>query len=166
MVEFMPRFVLVKLLEHLKSPAVFPATQWPLHLTLVPDFSIDWEPARLHAELGRALAGVRSLVVTASSEALFGPARNVRVTLIGKTPELSSLHEHAVGALVAGGAVFDSPGYVGDGYRPHVTIWGTRHLAEGDTVAIDEVSIVDLAANGDAKSRALLSTIRLGRKFP
>lgn len=39
----MQKYVLVKLLEKIEEGAEFLARDWPLHVTLVANFSVEWE---------------------------------------------------------------------------------------------------------------------------
>ena len=77
------------------------------------------------------------------------------------TPELMNLHKQIIKTLRDAGAIFDEPQFNEDGYRAHATVQKAHRLNEGDSVLIDEVTIVDMFPNQDITRRKILKTIKL-----
>ncbi|WP_157181099.1 2'-5' RNA ligase family protein [Actinopolymorpha alba] len=148
------------MLEELRDGDEFLGTHWPLHLTLVPNFSIELAQDRLRDLLQRALVRQESISVTAAGDDLFGPRRTVQVTLLQARQELLLLHTSIVAALFDAGAIFDNPEYVNAGYRPHVTVCPWRRLRSGDEVVVDSLAIVDMEPAEDSSRRKVLSTLK------
>ena len=155
------RYALVKLLEDLRDSDEFPAISWPLHLTIVPNFSIGWDEATLRERVHGVLAGHSPVDVAAGHDGLFGPQRTVPVTVLEPTPGLMSLHNGIVELLTNAGADFRRPEYVQRGYRPHVTVTPERRLHPGDRIVVDAISLVDLQPRGNSQLRRVLGTISL-----
>jgi 2'-5' RNA ligase len=115
---------------------VFPASNWPLHLTLVPPFDIDLAPDAVAALFPKSAP----ITVTAAEEALFGARRTVPVTLIQPTKQLSELHAALVDTLEAAGARIPDQKHIRGGYRPHATSQRSARLRAGDSVAVDSLA--------------------------
>ncbi len=155
------RYALVKFLENLRDSDEFPALSWPLHLTIVPNFSIGWDDVTLREKVHGVLAGHDPVDVGAGHDDLFGPQRTVPVTVLEPTPGLMSLHNRIFELLTNAGADFCRPEYVQRGYRPHVTITPQRRLGPGDRIVVDAISLVDLQPRGNSQLRRVLGTISL-----
>src|SRR6266852_980706 len=140
----MQKYVLVSLLEKMDEGTEFPATNWPLHVTLASNFVVDWERTNLLEKLSALLAGRKPIVTTAGDDEHFGPQKQVHVTLLEMSDELKSLHNDIIALLKSVGAVFDEPQYLEDGYRAHATVQRHVRLHKGDTVHINALTIVDM----------------------
>lgn len=90
----MQKYVLVSLLEKLDEGTEFPATSWPLHVTLVSNFIVDWESTNLFEKLSALLANRQPFETTVGDDEYFGPQKQVHVALLNMNPELKSLHHH------------------------------------------------------------------------
>jgi hypothetical protein len=157
----MPKYVLVYLFEPLPNGAEFLSGHWPLHITLVANFSIEWTADKTIEEITKLLINQTIVKSKALAETLLGPNKDVPVTLLEVTPSLTSLHRYITNMLAAAGATFDSPEYNLDGYLPHATIQLENRLQLGDQVLLDKVTLVDMQANGDPKQRKVLETFKL-----
>lgn len=157
----MPTYVLVTFLEDVPAGAEFTASAWPLHLTLLPNFSIAWDGSTLGERLRPVLTGRRPITVVASHEEFFGPRETIPVAVVETTPELTSLHRELHDMLAAAGAAFEYPAYVADGYRPHVTAQAHRRLGPGEEARLDTVSVVGIAPHGVPGRLKLLGTYAL-----
>jgi hypothetical protein len=58
------------------------------------------------------------------------------------------------------GVVFDEPQYQEEGYRAHATMQANR-LHKGDSVVIDELTVVDMFPNDDINYRRTMRTFKL-----
>lgn len=156
----MQKYVFVKLLEKLDEGTVFPASHWPLHVTLVANFTVDWKTTDLHEKLSNVLAQQRPIQVTAGNDEYFGSEGKTRVTVLNMNDELKALHHVLVTVLKDANAVFDEQRYLEDGYRAHATVQRKIRLNEGDIVNIDELTVVDMFPGGDINQRKILQTIK------
>ncbi|SFH05099.1 hypothetical protein SAMN05421678_111111 [Actinopolymorpha cephalotaxi] len=117
----------------------------------------------LTAAIEGALSGVTVLAAPAEGEELFGPHKDIPVSVLAPTPGLLALHSRLLGVLTEAGACFEKAEYVGSGYRPHVTITPQRRLQRGEVVVVGSVSLVDLEPGEDTHQRGVLATIPLDR---
>ncbi len=158
----MQKYCLVKLLEPLKEGDEFTAINyWPLHTTLASNFIVDWESTDLFNKLASVLSDIKPVSVSAGDDEFFGGERKIQVTVMDMTPELMNLHKQIIKTLRDAGAIFDEPQFNEDGYRAHATVQKAHRLNEGDSVLIDEVTIVDMFPNQDITRRKILKTIKL-----
>lgn len=155
------RYVLVTFLEDFRDGDEFLALSWPLHLTIVPNFSIGWDEAAIQERIRAALVHQSPVAVRAGQEELFGPRKTVPVTVLEPVPDLMSMHNGLLELLTKAGASFDHPEHVQRGYRPHVTVTSRRRLHPGDRTTVDSISIVDLQPRGNTELRTVLYTVGL-----
>lgn len=157
----MQKYVIVKFLEQVDEGTEFPASSWPLHITLASNFVVDWENTDLFEKLSALLAKRKPVEATVGEDEYFGPQKQVHVTLLEMNEELTSLHNDIVALLKGCDAVFDEPQYLEKGYRAHATVQQHTRLHKGDAVRIDELTIVDMFPRGDISRRKVLRTIKL-----
>ena len=158
----MQKYCLVKLLEPLNEGDEFTAINyWPLHITLASNFVVEWETTDLFNKLSVVLSDIKPLSVIAGDDEFFGDERKIQVTVMNMTPELMTLHKQIIKTLKDAGAVFDEPQFNEDGFRAHATVQKAHRLNKGDSVLIDEVTIIDMLPNQDITRRKILKTIKL-----
>jgi hypothetical protein len=155
----MSKYVLVKFLESMPDGTEFPGNNWPLHLTIVGHFTVTWNEAELTRKLRELLSMQPMITVCAQHDELFGPQRDIPVTVLEPAPELISLHNKVVTLLKTGHSVFDNLEFIESGYRPHVSIQADDRLHEGDVVQIEAVSLVDMAPGGDTSRRRVAGSV-------
>jgi hypothetical protein len=154
----------------------FSLKDWPLHLTVAPTFviggghgdadsadadradadSVDADRANVLAAVTPILTERSQLIVQAGSDAGFGHSGKIPVTLIEPTAALSGLHHRLVEALLTVGAAFDDPQFIGDGYRPHVTLTRSARVSVGDTLTLRQAALVDMAPAGERRLRRVV----------
>jgi 2'-5' RNA ligase len=137
----MGRFAVVLPLEPLAARDVFPVSAWPLHVTVVEPFETRHDAAWVAELLAPVLHGRRPIEADAFDRAMFGPRRDVPVTLLRDPGPLAAMRVRLLGALrdadvdVARARV---------DYRPHVTDASTGTIAPGHAVRLPQVALVDL----------------------
>ncbi|VXB86530.1 conserved hypothetical protein [Arthrobacter sp. 9AX] len=168
----MRKLILVAFVEPVSEGAVFPRTDWPLHITLVrfdvgtpagadarPALSgsasdaVTEQVAALAAPHAEAALGAR---LTVGSDAGFGRNASVPVSLIEPQPDLQNLHGQLVGAVGSLGGKILTPAHTLSGYRPHVSHHGDKRLNPGNAVVLDRIALVDMAPDGDRTVRRVL----------
>jgi 2'-5' RNA ligase len=124
-------------------PGYVDRSQWPVHVTVAPNFSVDETSQRDVITLLEASA--RDAVpfeVALGSGARFGIAADVPV-LLAPHPSLARLHEElAAGLAELRGFFAVEADYWGEGYRPHVTLGSAVQASEGDVLAIRMLTLV------------------------
>jgi hypothetical protein len=156
-----PRLVIILPLQAMSTGDASTLQDWPLHLTVAPTFVIDGGLPAVLAAVTPLLLSQPPLAVVAGQEYGFGRSGRFPVTLIEPTIELNRLHAQLVGALLAAGAEFDHPEFVGAGYRPHVTIKGDPGVRTGDRMTLRQAAIVDMAPEGEQRVRTVVWTTDL-----
>lgn len=157
----MRKYVVVKMLESLTVGDVFLSGQWPLYVTIVPNFEIDWDEKRLTSEIENILAVHRSFIVKVQDDDWFGPNKDVLVTRLDLTLELADIHNKLVDMLERNGAVFELPIILKGNYKPHATVQYAKRVKKGDALSIDQLTIVDKEPDGNPEKRRVLAEIRL-----
>ncbi|MEP6559613.1 MAG: 2'-5' RNA ligase family protein [Nakamurella sp.] len=149
----MYRLVVVLPLEPLAVGDGFSLKDWPLHLTVAPTFVIDTELADVLTAIGPVLRSQAQLTVHAGPDEGFGHSGKIPVTLIEPSAELRGLHDRLVDGLVVVGATFDDPEFVGQGYRPHVTVTRAARVLLGETLTLRQAALVNMAPAGHRRLR-------------
>lgn len=157
----MQKYVIIKLLEPVDEGFEFPMTQWPLHVTLAPNFVIDKTVAELSDILEKFATSQYPVSATGDEDDYFGPLGQVHVTKLAMNPNLRALHLQLIRTFRDNGAVFDDPQYIEDGYVAHATVWGDKRIHRGEEIIFDEVTLVDMFPGSDIKQRKILKTIQL-----
>ena len=92
---------------------------WPLHITIVPWFSVSAErELKLDALLSELAAKHRSMPITVSGSVTWGERI---VDLIEQNNELHRFHNEVLSDLDAANFIIHNRQYVGVQYRPHIT---------------------------------------------
>jgi 2'-5' RNA ligase len=157
----MAKYVIVKMLQNQAIGSVFNSGQWPLHVTIIPNFEIEWDFNKLKSELGPVISTYRQVKTVATTDALFGPDKNIPVTRFELKPELAKIHTEIVEFLESNGAKFELPIISKENYKPHATIQKSARITVGEDVTIDELCIVDKEANSNPNLRKVLGIVKL-----
>lgn len=156
------KYTIVQFLEPIQEGQVFSMDEWPLHITLADVFAIGLNQTLLEV-LARFLRSKQRFSVEAKVDASFGEDKNIiSVTLLKNTVELQLLHAGLVKLLEVHGAVFNSPQFTNEGFIPHSTHQNHARLTTGQQVNIDQLSLVDMFANGNWQERKVLKSLKLG----
>lgn len=119
--------------------------EWPLHVTVMPWFSVAKPQHLLLQDLETITKKRKSFRLAVDSDALFGPKKDISVSLVQKNENISSLHQELLRYVLAHGAVEDSyVQWLGDAYRPHITHHGKIRPNTGDIISADGLTIVKL----------------------
>lgn len=157
----MSLFVVVLPLSPLKVDDSFSVGDWPLHVTVVPTFSIDLSAADVAAEMAIEFASHETVIVSAGQDELFGPLANILVTVIDYSPALQLLHLSLTASLEALGATFESPAFVANGYRAHVTVAQHCRVTAGDELLLEQFALVDMQPDPSTDRRRVTATFPL-----
>jgi len=161
MQKFVQKYVLVTVIEDFKDGAEFPSSSWPLHITIASNFTIKCSVSELLELLETTLSQSKPFELVAGKDEYFGPQKQTRVTLLHMNNAVKLLHGNVVSTLKSIGAIFDEPAYVRGGFRAHATVQAKIRLHEGDTVAVNGVSLVDMFPNSNPDQRKIIKTLEL-----
>ena len=138
----MARFVVVLPLTPLVVGDTFTVAQWPLHLTLVEPFETAVESDELNSALAPVAAGAAPIPTVVGEDAMFGPRRNILVSLVHDDDgALLALRQASMAALRERGVDL---GHTRSDYRPHVTAKQHGRVHEGDRLVLDSLALVRL----------------------
>ncbi len=76
------KYVIVHFVELSKIPDEFPYTEWPLHVTLLANFTIAQPLEKLLDDLESYCQKIKPFKIMSDGEAVFGTNQNVAVSLI------------------------------------------------------------------------------------
>lgn len=161
MTKFTQKYVVVQFSKSLPDGHEYSMKDWPLHVTLADVFAIDGKWTSLFKDLNLILDNESAFFSKATVKDLFGDDRSTKVILIEKTSELQNLHKMIISVLEKHGAVFNSPEYVKEGFKPHVTEQAESKLRIGDIVEFSSLTLVDMFPNEDPYQRKVLGTVYL-----
>jgi 2'-5' RNA ligase len=152
------KYVIVHFIDKYKVPNEFPATKWPLHVTLLANFTITKHLEDLRAALKSYSQNCESFNIVAHGETLFGPKQNIGVSLIQPNDDIKQMHAALSEIASNFGAVFDEPAFMGEGFRPHATIQINSRLTNNQTVSLTDFTLVDMYPNEDINRRRIIET--------
>lgn len=121
----------------------------PLHCTVM-----HWFPQRSHLALEAFKMWLQGLTkdtepvwLISEHAALFGPDENVPVHTLVRNPALNLLHTRIFRFLVTTRCEPNELGWIGAGYRPHVTTVGDRVFLPGEKHLADSIALVERETN-------------------
>ena len=155
----MSKYGIATVFKHSEPGYEFTPNNIPLHLTHVDSFELDQNAEQLAEKLSSALADQKSFHVKALADAQYGPDKNKLVTELELTPSLSKFHAMIMDLLSLEGAVLKNPQFHGEGYCPHISVYGTRRIAIGELITISQVSIASKVSNTEDANTKILATI-------
>ncbi len=157
----MAKYVNVKMLENQPVGSTFSSGQWPLHVTITPNFEIEWDFNKLKSKLEEITSSYVQIFTKATVDDLFGPDKDIPVTRFELKSELAKMHTNIVKFLESNGASFELPIILKENYKPHATVQNNGRIKIGETVNIDELCIVDKEAEGNPSLRNVLGVVKL-----
>lgn len=160
----MSRYVIVAPLEPLHVADSFSVSQWPLHVTVAPNFQAAVDTDDLIQALHQVCLRLEQVDVLVGNEDLFGPDANIPVNVVEHDDGLSVIHETLINALVSLGAGLDTPEYSRQGYRPHITITPTSRARAGDRIRLRQLALVNMEPSEATELREVLWTSALAAR--
>lgn len=158
------RYVIVKLLEQLNDGDEFSPENYPLHITIVPSFQLESMDDALLSEIKQLCENFKAFALTAGEDEFFGPNGDAHVTTMIMKDELQELHNSLVSILSNAGAIFDEPQYMLENYHAHATVQTAIRLHSNDSVAVEDITIIDKLPNGNPDKRKLLKTLYFSQR--
>jgi hypothetical protein len=162
---FSQKYTIIQLLKHVPEGTQFSSSQWPLHVTIVDTFAIEWDIPMTIRELESLLASHEQAISVAEGDTFFGPDKQTQVTLLQKTDSLARLHNDVIALLKNGGLRLNDPQFADEGFVSHSTVQKHARLHEGDQVVFNALTIIDMFPGEDPYQRKVLKTIKIGQQY-
>lgn len=159
--KFTQKYTIICLLEDKEEGYEYPSSRWPLHVTLADVFSVEWDINRFIEELVELAKKLKPLSAKVSHDEYFGPDKQVRVAVFDMSKELRALHSEIVALLKETGVKFNDPQFTEDGFYSHSTVQPHARVKVGETVRFNNITLVDMFPNEDARQRKILKIIQL-----
>jgi hypothetical protein len=121
----------------------------PVHLKLLPWFTVDASPDVLAGRLQNAMDLLDLFTITGLGEIGLSTRGNHRARLVGERTVLSVVHDHLLEGISGLDPAFDKPQYIGENFVPHVTpqVTGSRWIRRNQTVDIAQLHLVGAVAD-------------------
>lgn len=158
------KYVIVHFIDISKVPNEFPYTEWPLHVTLLANFTVSQPLEKLIEKLALYAQETEPFEIMSDGEDLFGLNQNIAVSLIQPSENIKKLHADLAAITKSLGAEFDEPKFMGEGFRPHATKQVSSRLADRQILMLNNFTLVDMYPDNDIKRRRTLKTYKLGGK--
>ncbi len=150
------KYVVAYFIVSVESRYNFSCKEWPLHVTLLPNFTVSDSIDELIKNLDQVATSITSFNIQVDEDANFGPNGEVLVSLIKPGADILSLHSKLL--AITKSYQFDVPQYIGQGYRPHATKQINNQLRSGENYHVDSMTLVDMYPNNDIERREVIKT--------
>ncbi len=157
----MPSYGLATIYEDHPVGQEFTFDNLPLHLTHIDSFETGQSVDELAVKLKEILAGQQALTTKAIADELFGINKDILVTALELTPQLTSLHGAIIRLLEREGATLKNPQFNGDNFTPHISVYGPKRVVVGQVVPIKDISLTSKVSDADDANRRVLANITL-----
>lgn len=138
-------------------------TEWPLHFTLTPFFTLDNVPqAEALSFIKEISQSVRSIEIEPGEMAMYGPNNDIPVTRINDiSGELMQLHQTLIRGLGEIGCQFVDLSYSLDNYSPHIS-HKSSHPVPTSLYSVDSISVAIRLPKIAEANKVILENITLG----
>lgn len=160
--QFTQKYTIIQLFEDVPEGTQFPASSWPLHVTIADTFATDWDVPMMVEKLTPLLRSHAQATSVVEEDRFFGDEEQVQVALLKKTDDLVKLHHDVIGPLEQGGWKSNDPQFAKEGFLPHSTVQKHARLNKGDEVKFNALTVIDMFPNEDPYQRKVLATIKIG----
>lgn len=161
MQKFTQKYAIIQLLEEVPVGTQFAASNWPLHVTVVDTFAIEWSLETMIEKLIELLSVHTTVTSITEDDRFFGENGQVQVALLKKTDGLVRLHYDVIELLEQGDLKLNDPQFAKQGFLPHSTVQSHARLNKGDEILFHSLSIIDFFPDEDPYQRAVLATIKI-----
>lgn len=155
------KYLLVKIIGTQENLTSFYAKDWPLHLTLLMHFNTDKPVELLVKALVDCADRHKSFDVLVEGESLFGINKDILVSVLQLNKEIKDLHNALMSVAAKLGATYDEPNYVGAGFKPHVSTQGGVKLIIGQSIIVDDITLVEVIKVPEGKLIKVIKTFQL-----
>jgi len=141
------RFTVSALFSALPVGTSFLRKNWPAHVTLAGNFSVDAPVDEIALAVRRAGVLTEPVDIRFNGTEWFGPDHDRQVQLV--LPErVSTVHERLADELEQlPGFIADEPDFWREGYRPHLTLGSAITPEAGEVKETVQISVARLSRN-------------------
>jgi hypothetical protein len=142
------RYLIAYLLDDLPIGATFKPSV--LHITILPWFALETEEGPFLNWFYKHFGAAAAFDAVADKRAMFGPHKDVPVSILSPTDKFMDLHNIALswfGALGARWAERDP--YVGDDYIPHIAQRRGYVIEENQTIRVGSITLFKASRHED-----------------
>lgn len=132
----------------------------PSHLTLMSRFWAELPPEKLVKLVEPLFQRTQPIGLTFGETASLGP-KQVAVHLVENTKALKDLHSQLHGLLDATGATYTAPQFVGDGYKPHVSMREGDQFTAGYKHMANAAYLIEVKIRGKDHLRSICAKFEL-----
>lgn len=150
------KYVIAHFIKPIQPGYNFSSKEWPLHVTLLPNFIVGDSLEALVNNLEEVSRSITPFNIQVGGDENFGPNSEVLVSLIKPTAGILSLHSKLL--AITKFYMFDTPQYIGEGYRPHATKQANSQLVNGNHFMVDSMTLIDMYPNDDIERRKAVRT--------
>jgi len=147
-----------KMQQQYKVSPEFLPSEWPLHLTLLGNFTTNAPIEHIINALTSYTENIKPFEIAVGDESLFGTNEDILVSVLQTNGAIKKLHNGLKGIMGAQEAIYDNSDFVGAGYNPHVTVQETARLNIGQKILVGDITLVDMEPNGDSSKRRVVRT--------
>ncbi len=155
------KYTVVYFFENQKPGYNFSSKAWPLHSTLLDIFTLNKPLEALGKHMKKVAVSCSPFTIKADKDTMFGPAKDIPVTLLSRNTEIVHLHTKLLEAAEGCSATFDNPQYTGKGFVPHATVQQNSRLVLGQSYRISSVSLIDMYPDRAISRRKIIETYHL-----
>lgn len=134
------RYLIAHLLDELPVGSQFKPSA--LHVTILPWFALEADEKSFMEWFYRHFDSIKAFEAIAARRTMFGPKKDVPVSIMGPESKFMELHKLALSWFGAVGARWaEKDPYVGDDYVPHIAQRSGYVLAEGEKIHINNLTL-------------------------
>jgi 2'-5' RNA ligase len=148
------KYVIAHFIKPVEPKYNFSCKEWPLHVTLLPNFVVSNSLDELTKNLNDISYSIRPFSIQVGDDENFGPNGEVLVSLIKPDANILSLHSKLI--TITKSYEFDTPQYIGKGYRPHATKQLNNELVNDKNYLVESMTLVDMFPNNDIERREVI----------
>lgn len=163
MQKFTQKYAIICLLEDIQEGYTYPSSDWPLHVTFVGTFAINWDVETIKQKLEQAAKEIKCATTKGIGDEYFGPNNEVHVILLEKNSSMNSIHRKLLDLLKQGNLKLNDPQFSEDGYLPHSTIQKHAKVERGEEIKINNLALIDMYPDEDPYQRRVLKLVKLNK---
>jgi 2'-5' RNA ligase len=139
----------------------FSGSEWPLHVTFLPIFKMEWSLEKLIHKLEKLALKTPPFDITSDGRALFGVNQDIPVTLFQPNNNATNLHYKFMAMSGDNSFTYNFLQFNGKGFTLHATVQNDNKIQSGQTYRVGDITIVDMYPDNDINRRAIIDTFLL-----
>ncbi len=158
---FAQKYTIISLLEDAQEGYCYSCNDWPLHITFVDTFAVDWNVATIIQKLDEAVNKMTVTSTKAVGDDYFGKNKETHVILLENNSEMIKTHSNLIKMLAQGNLRLNDPQYSKEGFIHHSTVQKYTAVKLGEEVKIDNLALIDMFPANDPYQRKVLKIAKI-----